>query len=144
MKLSSLSLSELKAKHGRHLAAAYKVWAEIQRRERMEEEVTDECPDFSDYSQNTRNLLEATWDAPGRKLSKAEIGEAVTGDDLQDDVYIRQVKKRANAEMKKMGFPYRLKPVRGEGYKLVRSVTKVSQNDNRQRKPRKTSVKNVT
>jgi DNA-binding response OmpR family regulator len=89
----------------------------------LSEDVRTECPDFSDYSPNTRNLLEAIWDAPGRMLSKAEIGEAVMGDDMAGDEYIRQVKKRANEEMEKRGFPFCLKQVRGEGYKLVTNAS---------------------
>ena len=94
----------------------------------------DECPDFSDYSPNTRSLLEAAWSAPGKMLSKADIGEAIAGDDMIDEGYIRLVVFRAKNEMKNQCCQYTFRTVKKEGYKLEPNVTKTLQ---KRRKPRK-------
>jgi hypothetical protein len=73
MNLSSLSLQELKAKHGRHITAAYKVWAEIQRREGMEniENMVSCLP------KKQQTFLLALWKTPQKRMSILDLEKKV-------------------------------------------------------------------
>ena len=130
MKLSTLSLRELEDWHGRHLAAidrriaaARRVWAEIQRRKTVDsgevsiERNEDAMPDFSIFKETTCRLLEAMWAAPDKMLSQHDIREDVIFDEEASENAVKQVIKKAKKEIK--GYAINIKNIYGKGYQLV-------------------------
>jgi DNA-binding response OmpR family regulator len=136
MKLSTLSDSDLKAKHGRLLAAACKVWAEIERRERVE---TAEKIDFSMFKDTTNRLLTEFMKAPDKMLSQEDIRQDVMFDEAKETA-VRDVIRFARKEIQSChNFYYEIKNIRGKAYQLVkrevwRSVEKMRRTPQKQRK----------
>jgi DNA-binding response OmpR family regulator len=116
VKLSTLSDSDLKAKHGRLLAAACKVWAEIERRERVG---TAEQIDFSMFKDTTNRLLTEFMNAPDKMLSQEDIRQDEMFDEYASDDAVKKVIKRAREESALNKLPYEIKNIRGKGYKLT-------------------------
>ena len=115
MKLSSLSLSELEAMHGKYLFKAVAVWKIIQQRERIE---VDEIPDFSGFKETTRRLLVNLWDATDKMLSHEDIRQDVILDEYASTKAIERMIAKAREEIAQNGFPYAIKNVWGKGYRL--------------------------
>jgi len=123
MKLSSLSLSELKAKHGRYLAAACKVWAEIERREKAGN--TEQIDlDVSQFKDTTNRLLTEFLNAPDKILSKEDIRQDVILDEYASENAVMSAVKRARKEMQACrDCHYEIRNMKRRGYKLVRKET---------------------
>jgi DNA-binding response OmpR family regulator len=104
VKSSALSISELKALHGRHLAAAYKIWAEIQKREGTEniEGMISRLP------KTQRSFLHALWKAPNKRLSISDLERKVWGkteNEFVPPTTIKHAAWRVGNSIEKYGIP---------------------------------------
>jgi DNA-binding response OmpR family regulator len=121
MKLSTLSDSDLKAKHGRLLAAACKVWAEIERREGTESMPSQ----INRLRGKQRDFLLALWQAPKKRMTVVDIEKKVWGDEWVERETFRKLMQRLESSIEKQGISLFIDSVFSKngdvvGYKIKR------------------------
>ena len=82
--------------------------------------------DSEHFRPSTFRLLQQLWLAPDRTLSKEDMCQDVIEDEYASDRAVRLVIHKARKELENVEFPYEIETLQGEGYRLNRLETTVS------------------